>query len=163
MTPTEIVARYRRRGLLVDANLLLLFFVGVANPEEIPRFKRTNHYTLEDFELLGEFVARFERVVVTPHILTEVSNLAGQLPDHAKPGVFSALTIGLEHLDERHTVALELSKHESFSRFGITDSAVLAHARDELLVLTDDFRLSGYLQSLGVDVFNFNHLRSYLL
>jgi hypothetical protein len=32
---------YRNKGLLIDTNLLLLFFVGLHNRKGIQRFKRT--------------------------------------------------------------------------------------------------------------------------
>lgn len=156
-------ARYRTAGVLVDSNLLLLYFVGAFDPELIPKFKRTMMYTPEDHSLLVRVLGFFERVVTTPHVLTEVSNLAGQLPSHLTTGVFAKFAAGITLLDEQVAPAIELSKQRAFTRFGITDSAVLHHARGHFLVLTDDFRLSQYLQHEDVDVFNFNHLRMYNL
>jgi rRNA-processing protein FCF1 len=159
MTVDRAVARYRSAGVLVDANLLLMYFVGVFDREAIPRFKRTSQFTPEDFDLLYRFLSNFERVVTTPHILTEVSNLAGQLPDHLRERVFEKLALGIPLLEERYTASKTIASGAPFVRFGLTDSAVLHHARGQYLVLTDDFRLSQYLQHEGVDVFNFNHLR----
>lgn len=75
-----MVHEYRPRGVLVDANILLLFFIGSYDTKLITRFKRTSRFTVRDYELVGNFLAAFERRITTPHILTEVSNLAGQLP-----------------------------------------------------------------------------------
>jgi rRNA-processing protein FCF1 len=157
--PAEIIARYRGSGVLVDTNLLLMYFVGVHDPGEIARFKRTTRFTSEDHALLLDFLGRFRRLVTTPHILTEVSNLAGQMADRTRAGIFETLSAGMVLLDEQHDPAAKLASDPSFRRFGITDSAVLHRARGRYLVLTDDFRLSQYLQSEGVDVFNFHHLR----
>jgi rRNA-processing protein FCF1 len=164
MITDELLARYRKTGVLVDTNLLLLYFVGAFDPDRIPRFKRTDKYTADDYELLVRFLAFFERVVTTPHILTEVSNLAGELRDYVKDSVFARLVAGISLLlDEQQVAAVELARYQSFPRFGLTDTAVLHHARGRLLVLSDDFRLSQYLQHEGVDAINFNHLRNYLL
>lgn len=153
------LVRYRSAGVLVDTNLLLLYFVGAFDRHQISRFKRTAQFNGEDFDLLVDFLGRFSRVATTPHILTEVSNLAGQLHDAAKHGVLERLKAGLALLDEQFAPAGEISSHTSFARFGITDSAILHHARGRYLVLTDDFRLSQYLLHEGLDVINFNHLR----
>src|SRR5438874_3988149 len=71
----ELVSKYRSTGLLVDANLLLLYILGKTNKQRIPAFKRTQAYSVGDFELLDDFVSRFRKVVSTPNVLTEVSNL----------------------------------------------------------------------------------------
>jgi uncharacterized protein YacL len=46
-----------------------------------------------------------------------------------------------------------------FAAFGITDAALTKLASDALVV-TDDHRLSGVLQSQGVPVLNFGDLRN---
>ena len=163
MSLVGILARYRTAGVLVDTNLLLLYFVGAFSPDEVPRFKRTIQFTPEDHHLLVRFLGYFGRVVTTPQILAEVSNLAGQLTGQVKQGVFEKFAAGLALLDERYEPAVSLSRNPEFSRFGITDCAIVHHARGDLLVLTDDFRLSQYLQHKGVEVLNFNHLRYHLM
>ncbi|HEX8691401.1 MAG TPA: PIN domain-containing protein [Longimicrobium sp.] len=163
MIPDTLLARYRTAGVLVDTNLLLLYFVGALDPDRIPRFKRTNTFTPEDHALLRRFLGRFERVVTTPHILAEVSNLAGELSGAVRDGVFAKFAAGITLMEERHAPAAELAAQPSFPRFGLTDTAVVHHARGRYLVLSDDFRLSQYLQHQGVDVINFNHLRLYNL
>lgn len=45
-------------------------------------------------------------------------------------------------------------------RFGLTDAAILAVALGGYLVLTDDFRLAGYMESRALPVLNFTHLRA---
>lgn len=158
-----LLSRYRKAGVLVDTNLLLLYFVGAFDPRRIGRFKRTHTFTPEDHALLLRFLARFERVVTTSHLLTEVSNLAGELRDAVKTGVFAKLTAGITLMEEEHAASAELAVQPSFPRFGLADTAVVHHARGRYLMLTDDFRLSQYLQHEAVDVVNFNHLRLYHL
>lgn len=86
MKPDAVLAPYRRAGVLMDTNLLLLYLVGAFDPEEVPRFKRTSQFTPADFALLVRFLELFQRIVTTPHVLTEAGNLAGQLADHLRRG-----------------------------------------------------------------------------
>jgi hypothetical protein len=77
----HLISLYRRKGLLVDSNLLLLYFVGAYDPERISTFKGTysRGFSEDDFNLLFRLIALFEKIVTTPNILTEVSNLSSQL------------------------------------------------------------------------------------
>ena len=73
---TRLIEKYRRNGLLIDSNLFLLWVVGSTNESRIARFNRTQKYSVEDFRLLRILVHEFQEVVTSPHILTELSNLA---------------------------------------------------------------------------------------
>lgn len=159
--PSELVQRYRRAGVLVDTNILLLFFVGSVERRLIERFKRTKARGFEesDYELLTSFLKLFnDRVVTTPHILTEVSNLAGQLGSR-KQRFFSYFAKGISQLIEHCEPSKNLAQVESFVKFGLTDAAIIDLVKGQYLVLTDDFRLSNYLGKQDIDVLNFNHLR----
>ena len=39
-----LISAYRNKGVLLDANLLLLFCIGTLNKDFISRFKRTNTF-----------------------------------------------------------------------------------------------------------------------
>lgn len=67
---------YRNHGIIIDANLLLLLFIGSVNKAFITKFKRTKAYIPEDYELLTRFLGLFSSIVTLPNILTEVGNLA---------------------------------------------------------------------------------------
>ncbi len=161
MTLEVQIARYRSAGVLVDTNLLLLYFIGAHDTADIARFKRTMQFTIADYQLLIRVLGEFRRIITTPHIITEVSNLAGQLTGRTRDGFFARLAAGLSSIDESHTQATTLAGETTFIRFGVTDTAIFHEARGHFLVLTDDFRLSQYLESQKVDVLNFNHLRQY--
>ncbi len=72
------IQRYRRRALLLDTNLLLLYFVGAFRPDRIGTFDRTSKYSVDDFALLERLISQFKLMTTTPHVLTEVSNLMAQ-------------------------------------------------------------------------------------
>lgn len=71
-----LIEKHRGNGLLLDSNLCVLYLVGKTNENRIPRFNRTQAYTIQQFHLLDWIVKRFRTMVTTPHVLTEVSNLA---------------------------------------------------------------------------------------
>lgn len=52
------------------------------------------------------------------------------------------------------------STHWSFQKYGLTDSGIASVSPGQYLVLTDDFSLTRYLNSLGIDTLNFNNLRA---
>ena len=158
---SELTQRYRTAGVLVDTNILLLLFVGSVERRLIERFKRTvsRGFEASDYELLTNFLKLFDdRVVTTPHILTEVSNLAGQLGSQ-KQRFFSYFAKGISQLIEHCEPSKNLAQVESFVKFGLTDAAIIDLVKGQFLVLTEDFPLANYLSQQGVDVINFNHLR----
>lgn len=157
-----LVQRYQRAGVIVDTNILLLFFIGSCDRELVTTFRRTRDmFVPEDYDTVYALLGRFEKFVTTANILTEVSNLAGHLPEYLKPACFATIARGIARLDEQYMASDGIAATPEFARFGLTDAGILQVARDNYLVLTDDFRLSQYLHSVGVDVLNFNHFREY--
>jgi len=148
--------------LLIDSNLLLLLIVGSFDSSLIGKWKRLNNFVIEDFEYLQQIVANAGVLLVTPHILTEVSNLANSLPQWRKADwskYFKASI--LTGFEERQIRAIDIAQHEAFSYFGITDAA-LFHCSDEVCILTVDAGLAAYLQRHQRRAINFNHLRTWL-
>lgn len=155
----SLFARYRSAGVLVDANLLLLYAVGDYDRGQIERFRRTrDRFVAEDFDTLTRVLRRFDKVVTTPHILTEVSNMMGQLSGRVRDGSFELFARSILLMTEEYATAADLSKNPAFVRFGITDASIRDVASG-YLVLTDDLPLYGYLAGQSVDVLNFNNLR----
>lgn len=154
----QLVQRYVRTGLLIDTNLLLLYLVGILDRGRITTFDRTDKYTLEDFDTLNAIIGRFRNVVTTPHILAETSNLGGQLGGKLREAFFDVLAQATTVLDEQYVASRDAM--QGYRRFGLTDAGIMAIA-GTYLVITDDLPLSNYLLSTGVDVINFNWIRSY--
>jgi uncharacterized protein YaiI (UPF0178 family) len=99
------------------------------------------------------------KIVTTPSILTEISNLADKLADPDREKCFLIFSQFVSTLNEIYIESKEITKNEKFVKFGITDCGILSTVKDKYLVLTDDFKLANYLQSVNIDVINFNHLR----
>ena len=156
-----VAALREKTGLVIDTNLLLLYLMGVYDPKKISQFKRTQQFIEEDFRLLVKFIDLFDKakVVVTPHILTETTNLA---PNYT----FPILQTILESLQENMVESLKIINSDTtcFNKFGLSDTAIQHLAQQNYLILTDDFPLYHYLATKGHSVINFNHIRSgYLL
>jgi rRNA-processing protein FCF1 len=155
----ELLSRYSNKGILIDTNLLLLYFVGKYKPSEIPKFKRTAAFEVNDFRLLLSILRRFNRIITTPNILTEVSNLSNQLPNNYKPAYYTEFANQVSLLDEQYTTSLNICSLDHFRKFGLTDSGIIESAKNQYLVLTDDFKLTKFLENIKIDVINFNHIR----
>lgn len=158
----ELFKKYRRKGILIDTNILLLYFVGAVNPERIARFKRTNRFSAEDYALLCNILLAFqERIVTTPNILTEVNSLVNQLGEPERSQCLAILARRLAQFSECYIPSQSVSAGDGFARFGLTDCSMLEAARGQYLILTDDLRLAAYLQRQEVDTVNFHNLRAY--
>ncbi len=158
-----LVEKYSIKGALVDTNLLLLLIVGLTNEESITRFKRTNKYTIDDYRMLQVLLKSFKTLWTTPNILTEVSNLAGNIEDWGKDQLFQILSKFILSHDEKYQPSKSVAGTYEFVRFGLTDSILLQVVTEGLLLITDDFPLAQYATKARIDVINFNHLRGMLL
>lgn len=149
-------------GLIIDTNLLIVLLVGTYNPSLINRYCGFDQDT---FVFIKRLLALTQpKIVVTPHILTEVHNLTF----HAikQPGLeeYVSKVIGIielaheEHIDK----TLLLGNVKMLAAFGFTDLSIIEAAKKNgYAVITDDDRLFGSLLSndcqarniLGLSVF----------
>lgn len=148
------------RSILIDTNLLLVVLIASADPNHVPRFKRTQKYTLEDVRLLSEYLTQFDQIVVTPHVLAEVSNLSGQLTEPLHRDVRERLGALVLTSSERIEPSADVVKDPLYQRLGLTDAGLARAGEQVTSVLTDDFALYLSLAHRGVPVVNFNHLRA---
>lgn len=155
------MGKNHHKGLLVDTNVLLLLLIGSLDSKLIRNFKITANQGFDeaDFNLLRSFVGKFQSIITTPHILTEVSNHADKIKGDIRKRIFGKLVSLIGQLDECSESSKALAKSDAFVRFGLTDTAISSLASKNFLVLTVDFPLAGYLKKKNVDVINFNHLR----
>lgn len=162
--PATKISRHQRNGVLVDTNLLLVYFVGnydyATGYQTINRSRYTKgNYEPEDFGILDALLNKFTVIITTPHILAEVSNLIKLLPTGADTFCMELLWKTIPSLEERHISAGELAKEDVFPEYGVADTSILKAAEQPCLVLTDDFRLSGYMDKLGMDILNFHQIK----
>jgi hypothetical protein len=153
-----LIEKHRAKGVLVDANLLVLLLVGRVNRRWIPASKRTQNFTIEDSELLERLVAWFGKLFATPHVLSQVSDLA-DLPGKDLHKVRRLFRSVVEEIEETYDPSRVLVAHPLFERLGLTDAAIATVCSRGILVLTADVELQLALQHRGADALNFNHVR----
>lgn len=156
-----LLEKYRARGVLIDTNLLLVYLIGSFDRTLFGRLSRLENYSEADFDLLVRLVAQFPAIVTTPHILTEVSNLAMNAVYRNKhEDLLAQFSAMIKLLVEESLASAQLSDKPLFIQFGIADTAIEHLSRDKYLVVSDDLRFVARLESEGVDVLNFNHIRT---
>lgn len=161
----EFYKQYRHKGILIDTNILILWVVGTVNRERISRFNRTKTFTPNDYDILSQLLDYFSRVVTTPHILTEVNSLMNTLGEPERSTGLQILGEALQNSDkvyEEYRESSQIMQNNQFYKFGLTDCGIMEVCQGRYLVLTDDFKLAGYLFSQNIDTINFNHIRGLL-
>ncbi|GJE75792.1 MULTISPECIES: PIN domain-containing protein [Methylorubrum] len=148
------------RACLLDTNLLVLLAVGRASPAFVEVHKRTRGYRSEDLPLLEALLARAARLVTTPHVLCETSNLIRQFQEPGRGKIVEALRNFAARADEIHLPCMTAMARPEFIRLGLTDAGILVAQRDDVGLVTDDLDL--YLASVaaGLDAINFTHERA---
>ncbi len=155
----EITNKYIPRGIVVDTNLLLLYFIGSFDRSLIKRFKRTKTFCPEDYDWLCGYINRFKVRITTPNIMTEVSSFASQLGNESENFFKTTFTKEMTLLCEHYLPSKDIINNKDFHKFHLTDCGIISVAKKKYLLLTDDFKLSKYFNSIGGAAINFNNIR----
>ena len=156
---TQLLARYHQKGILLDTNLLLLYLIGLFDPDRIERFKRTEKFSYEDFQILLRIMSPFKIILTLPHVLAEVNSLSGQLHSNILASFREKFKAQIELFKEASPTSIKASQRQEFRYLGLTDSAIILESIGKWLVLTDDLPLYVALNRAGVDVLNFTAIR----
>lgn len=146
--------------LLVDTNLLLVAIVAAVDSRQVGRIGRTRGYTAADAALLDEVVSEHDSILVTPHILTEASNLLGKVEQPLLAMIRSRLAELVPKWTERADSSSDVVSDPFFRRFGMTDAAIVRASGADVTVLTDDLPLYDALARQGHRAINFTHVRT---
>jgi hypothetical protein len=159
-----LIERHRLKGILIDANLALLYLVGSCDLRLVGdgKFNKLSNYTAEDYRLLLRLKKIFRKAVTTPHVLTEVSNLTNDLPEPTRKEIFKKFHATFVEIEELPIASMVAAQRAEFPFLGLTDSG-LAHVSHQYLIVTDDARLVKKMNESGLEALNFNHLRGHLL
>ncbi|NUM53004.1 MAG: hypothetical protein HUU46_05115 [Candidatus Hydrogenedentes bacterium] len=152
---------HKKQGIVVDTNILLLLIVGLTDVNCITSFKRTAQFTNEDYYVLQNALSLFDVHLVTPHILSEASNLMGHSASPPPPVLRANLRQIIFQCKEFVRESAVLAQRREFLQFGIADAGIAELATGGAVVLTDDSQLYHYLSGVGGSAVNFNHLRTY--
>lgn len=159
-----LLERYIQKGILIDANLALLYLVGGYDLRLVGdgKYNKLSKYDAEDYHLLLRLKKVFKKAVTTPHVLTEVSNLINDLPEKTKAECLKKFYDTFVEIDELSIPSMEAAQRPEFHFLGLTDSA-LALVSDQFLIVTDDARLVKKMNESQLEALNFNHLRMHHL
>ena len=81
-----------RKGIFIDANLLVLLVVGATDQALISKHRRLRTFMMEDYGRLVELIEQAAgQVFLTPNTLTEASNLLAQHPNPERSRFFAVL------------------------------------------------------------------------
>ncbi len=142
------LVRKLNRAAILDTNLVLLFLVAKTDRTLIRSYKRVQMFTDRDVSLREQLLNSFQSILTTPQILTEVSNLLGQAPSHARPKLRDAFAEYIAIREERYVRSAELALHDAFLELGLTDCS-LEEASLQHTVITMDYRLAGKIHTMG--------------
>ena len=136
---------------IIDANLLLVLVVGLNDPRLLGRKKHVAEYCKEDFDVLCGVLNDFDRLLVTPNIITECSNLiCAELLDEG----------AVYRLDERYVESVVAANRNEYRYLGVGDCSLLHLVDAQHAVVTADGALARAAQSINHASVNFNHVRT---
>jgi predicted nucleic acid-binding protein len=120
-------------------------------------------YEIEDFQRISNFVSKFKKIIITPHILTELSNLSFNITEPKLSSYLQKFVRVLKNFHEESLDKNTILKLDLFAKLGVTDSAFIEIAKDKkYLVITDDLDAYANMLKLRIDAINYSHFK-YLL
>jgi hypothetical protein len=154
----------RNQPLILDTNVAVLLFVGMAGPELIGKHQRLGQFDMQDFKLLTEIASNASSLAVSPYVAAEISNLAldrRNIGLTARQRIAAVMREQIAAAQEHYVTCAATVAEEKFDLLGMTDSALLSILKDNrrLNLLTDDHTLSQIGQSRRLRVYNFSHIR----
>ena len=155
------IRSYFRKGIIVDTGPLILLLAGYYNYDTIGKNKLTEEFTTDDFDILFKFLSNFRGIIVTPHVLAEVSNLINTKVNKSDFTDFiERITEKLSRFKEVYIKKDEILAGEEVKKVGITDAGILlACEKRDNLILTKDFKFENLCISKGLPVIHFDKLR----
>lgn len=147
-------------AVALDTNILLLLLVARATGRVLG--KRLKAFTDDDIAILDGCLSSSDRLVTTPNVWTEVSNIwPWGIEGDGRGAVFSNLIETIKGSIELVQASKDVLDDPEFGRLGLTDCVWLAVLDPETTLLTDDLALYNIALSRGLKVVNFTHLRDF--
>ena len=158
-----------KTAVFFDTNLLILYIVGLVDRSIVvqKKHKKIDQFDVDLFDLLKDIASDSDVIFVTPHVLTETSNL---LSFHADPEKSRLMNFFAQMLREGYFVEVyEPSIHYiensinnfSFARLGLTDCAILELIAQNVTLFTEDLALYIEASMKGIKAENINHWLNY--
>jgi hypothetical protein len=156
---TSLVKQYvtdlaHARGIVLDANVALLYVVGSIDPKLIPKHDRTSAYHPNDFWTVQMLVSKARSSFTIPHTLTEISNLGDMTPRFRL-----AFRDRFRDIEELNIKSIGGFDSPFFIKSGLTDAILVEVALQNYLVVTADHGLYSIITSQNKSCINFNYLK----
>jgi len=145
--------------LLIDANMLVLVVVGLANEAYIEKHDCLSAFDRNDYLIVKDLIAASAGVIVTPHVLAETSNLVRQIKEPMRGELTARLGRLINNCYEIQISARVAVSRDEFLWLGLTDAAILANEARDITILTTDAGLHVGALKAGRKSFNYNHIR----
>ena len=148
-------------GYFLDTNLFVLLVVGSESRDLIPKHRRLEHYSSEDYDTLLELLEDADQLFVTPNTLTETSNLVSQHGEPERSLLMRRLRFLIHGSQEVVVASTQASSNARFERFGLTDAVLLETVKADTPLLTVDLALYLVAIESGEErAINFNPYRN---
>jgi len=157
-----LIAAFSGWPVILDSNLLLLHWCASLDIALLKTFKRLQTFQANDVVILGEVLAILGAAKTTPHVLTEVSNLANALPSWKKLIWSDHMAGQITLVEEYWEPAAQILEDRSMGVFGLTDAA-LGRLAQTHVILSADWPLCNQLTARGLASINFHSLRQGIL
>jgi len=149
-----------RKGLLLDTNLMVVLLLGLVNKRFIGTKKAAAKYNIKDFYFLQKISEKFDKRVTTPHILTEVSNIASLTKTRDNRAFMLVSQAIAESYFEIHHTFKELTGYDHYSKLGLTDTGIVKLVEENnYYVMTNDLPLANIIRSLGKECLYYDELK----
>jgi hypothetical protein len=152
---------YFRNGIILDTKPFLFYLAGRYDFDSIGKTPLTEEYRKEDFEILNDFISKFKRIVITPQILAEVSNIINtKIPKNNFVIFINKIIKILLDAEEMYINKNDILKREEI-KLGITDVSILTLCeRSDQIILTKDLVFANLCLDKGLPIIHFDWLRS---
>jgi hypothetical protein len=147
----------KRHTLILDANLIVLLIIGLADEKAVPVHKRTRSYTVNDFRLLLRVIEGYRELAALPNALSEASNLLEFDGVGLPEKISNRFLRFVATTREIYVPSLAASSRSEFRRLGLTDAATLEAAKEDVHILSADLGLYLAATKAGYSAANFTH------
>jgi hypothetical protein len=112
--------------IVLDANLSILFVVGITKRDYISKHKRLEGYNEVDFDIISEIITKSNGVIFTPNVLSETSNIIRYgVKDPLRSELAIKLGVIISNSDERIIESRDAVRRREYVRLGLTDAVLL--------------------------------------
>ena len=122
--------------------------------------KRTSIYEESDYYDLLTVIGDINQLLVLPNVWTETDNLLNNFSGNYKYPYITTITSMIKSTYEKFVGSSVATECEYFLELGITDSLILACAKDCDMLITSDSELSDYAIASNIKVYDMVKVRN---